>query len=80
MEKKIWLITIDSHISDMEYLAASTEEKAEQMMRDILINDFHIEGDEREYLERCIAKHEWGNGQDYVHIVELDLDGEKAVI
>lgn len=80
MEKKIWLITIDSHISDMEYLAASTEEKAEQMMRDVLINDFHIEGDERTYLERCIAKRAWDNGQDYVRIIEMDVDSKKSVI
>lgn len=82
MDKKVWIIASDNHGSDnMEYLVASTEEKAEELMREVLDvnyhgkepNEFHDQYDQT--VEECVKKHEWGNGfGDEVRIIEAEID------
>lgn len=78
--KKVWLIAVDGHIAGMEYLVASTEKKAEELMRLVLDKNFHgAEPDKfydefEESADACVKQHAWGNGEDRVRIIEAELD------
>ena len=83
MEKKIWLIVVDDHRSGPEYVAASTVEKAEDLMRQILEANYCHGEEFYDALERtkeeCIKEHEWQGFDDFVNIVEIELDSPYLV-
>ena len=78
--KKIWLVKVHDHSCDTEFMAASTEEKAEELMRLALDQNFH--GAEPKYFydaygrtaEQCVKDHSWDGQKDYVRIIEMELD------
>ena len=61
-------------------MAASTEEKAEELMRLALDQNFH--GAEPKYFydaygrtaEQCVKDHSWDGQENYVRIIEMELD------
>lgn len=85
MANKVWIITVDHHISGMEYLTASTEKKAEELMRLVLDKNFHgrepgvFEDEYGETAEECVKQHAWSNGNDFVRIVESELNSPYLV-
>ena len=83
--KKIWLVKVDDHSCDTEFMAASTEERAEELMRLALDQNFH--GAEPKYFydaygrtaEQCVKDHSWDGQRDYVRIIEMELDSSELV-
>ena len=83
--KKIWLVKVDDHSCDTEFMAASTEEKAEELMRLALDQNFY--GAEPKYFcdaygrtaEQCVKDHSWDGQEDCVRIIEMELDSSELV-
>lgn len=78
-KKNVWLIVVEDHHCDPEYFVASSQEKAEKMMLDILEENYVDEdGCFYDELNRtavcCAAEHNWNGDGDYVRIVEMELD------
>ena len=81
----VWLIVVEDHHCGPEYFVASTQEKAEEMMLDILKKNYIDEDgcfyDERNRsMIRCAADHDWQGENDYVRIVKMELDSPYSVV
>lgn len=75
---KVWLIVMDDHRCDPAYMVVSTKEKAQEAVKEIIEANYE-RGDgwydcDGRTKEECIEQLNYGNDEDYVRGIEIELN------
>lgn len=75
---KVWLIVMDDRHCDPAYMVMSTKEKAQEAVKEIIEANYEREDEWFDYYGRtkdeCVEQLNYGNDEDYVHAVEVELN------